>query len=272
MKISFNAVHFTAAQEAVIRSWFPKSGSPLWNRVAILDLRQGLDLPAIAHHSFLGPNCWLAGGAVLRWLCRERTEGNSRKGDFDFYFPSVEALNTTAQAMVEQGFQVRGYGSAPRNIREFLTRPVREERDSGIWNAAGNLAPITPELIERLGLGTLELLSPEGDGIQLVALAFDATPVETIMHFDFSICQLALGDRYLSFGPSTFSDLIGRRFRVECLRWPLNTCRRMFLYTRRGFWPHPGSAVKILSLACGRMAHYGIRSLLRRCQGSSAGG
>ena len=272
MNFSFNAVHFTAAQEAAIRCWFPKSADPLWNRVAILDLRQALDLPAIAYQAFLGPNCWLAGGSVMRWLCGEQTEGSSTKGDFDFYFPSLEALNTTAQAMVEQGFRLRGYGNPPRNIREFLRRSVREERDSGIWDDAGNLAPITPALIERLGLGTLELLSPEGKQVQLVALAFDATPLDTIKHFDFSICQLALDDRYLSFGHSTFSDLIGKRFRVECLRWPLNTCRRMFLYTRRGFWPYPGSAVKILSLACGRMAHYGIRSLLRRCQRSSAGG
>ena len=266
MKISFNAVHFTTAQEAAIRSWFPKSGSPLWNRVAILDICQALDLPAIAHHSFLGPNCWVAGGAVMRWLCRERTERNSRTGDFDFYFPSVEALHTTAEAMVEQGFQVRGYGSAPRNIREFLRRPVREERNSGIWDEAGNLAPITPALIERLGLGTLELLSPEGERIQLVALAFDATPLETIMHFDFSICQLALDDRYLSFGHSTFSDLIDKWFRVECLRWPLNTCRRMFLYARRGYWPYPGSALRILSLACAGMVQFGTRRLLHSCQ------
>lgn len=260
MSVSLGAVRFTAVQEAAIRSWF----GPLRNRVAVSEVRHVLDLPAMNHHEFLGPSCWLAGGSVLRWICGEHSDGGVTKGDFDFYFPSLDALNATAQAMVERGFRVRGYGSRPRNIREFLTRPVRNERDSGIWNDSGDLAPITAELRERLELGTLELISPEGEAIQLVALAFGATPLETIMRFDFSICQLALDDRYLSFGPSTLNDIIDNRFRAENVPWPLTTCRRMFRYIRRGFWPRFGSAVRILALACGRAARHGIHGLRRK--------
>ena len=130
----------------------------------------------------------------MRWLCRESTAASA--GDFDFYFPSPEAMTATASAMVDKGFRLRGYGRRRRSVREFFARPVREERDSGIWIDAGKPAPITPELIERLELGTLELVSPEGDRIQLVARAFDATPLDTSMQFDKALTEYLVSRRH----------------------------------------------------------------------------
>ena len=150
--------------------------------------------------------------------------------------------------MLDRGFQLRGYLTFSRNIREYLRKTVRkavsEDRVSGIWDEAGDLAPITSELSERLRLSCLELRSPEGDKIQLVAF-FEPTPLATIMRFDISICQLALDDQHLSFGPWAWSDLLHNRFRSGDRRWPDDTFRRMFKYARRGFWPCPRTVLTV---------------------------
>ena len=128
----------------------------------------------------------------------------------------------------------------------MIARELGEKSRIGallIWDATGNLNLLTPALIARLRLIYLEFCSPEGDTIQLVA-SCHATPIETIMGFDLSICQLALDDQYLSFAPWAWSDLLQNRFRPGpgAIRWPDSTFRRMFKYARRGFWPYPRTA------------------------------
>ena len=241
---------FTQIQRAAVREMLELPGGPDGvfrsekNLLAVTEVRQVLHLPPIPYSQFLGPDCWLAGGGVLRWLCSVGTEENKTKGDFDFFFPSLNALNATAHAMLNRGFQLCGYLAFPRNIREYLRKAVSEDRGSGIWDEAGELAPITLELIERLRLSCLELRSPEEDKIQLVAF-FQPTPLATIMRFDISICQLAVDDQHLSFGPWAWSDLLHNRFRSEDLRWPDATFRRMFKYARRGFWPYPRTVLTV---------------------------
>lgn len=245
---------FTQAQRAAVRELLELSGDlegefrPEKNHLAVSEIRRALHLPPVPYCQFLGPDCWLAGGRVLRWLCSAGTEEGGTKGDFDFFFPSLEALNVTARAMLDRGFQLRGYLAFSRNIREYLRKTVRkavsEDRGSGIWDEAGGLARITSELSERLRLSCLELRSPEGDRIQLVAF-FQPTPLATIMQFDISICQLAVDDQHLSFGPWAWSDLLQNRFRSGDPRWPDDTFRRMFKYARRGFWPYPRTVVTV---------------------------
>lgn len=229
------------------------------NHLAITDIRRALHLPPIPYCEFLGPDCWLAGGRVLRWLCSAEESGreNESNGDFDFFFPSLKALNVTARAMLAQGFRLRGYLFFSRTIRDYLRKTVRkavnEDRGSGIWDEAGGLAPITAEISERLRLSSLELRSPEGERIQLVAF-FRPTPPATILQFDISICQFAVDDQHLSFGPWAWSDLLQNRFRVGDSRWPDDTFRRMFKYARRGFWPYPGTVLRVSSTALARLA------------------
>ena len=263
---------FTQTQKAAVRELLGLPGDlegafmPIKNRLAVTDIRRALHLPPIPYCEFLGPNCWLAGGRVLRWLCSARGGGRAdeTKGDFDFFFPSLKALNVTARAMMARGFQLRGYLAFSRNIREYLRKTVRkavsEDRASGIWDEAGGLAPITSELSERLRLSSLELRSPEGDRIQLVAF-FQPTPLATILQSDISICQLAVDDQHLSFGPWAWSDLLHNRFRVGDSRWPDDTFRRMFKYARRGFWPYPRTVLRVSHAALAWLAEKAPRSL-----------
>ena len=217
---------------------------PEKNRVAVAAVCRGLNLPPIPYSRFLGADCWLAGGSVLRWLCGEESEVPATKGDFDFFFPSVEALNATARAMLAEGFQLRGYRAFARTIREYLRGALIEGTGSEICDESGNLAPLTPELVKRLRLSYLELCSPQGDRVQLVAF-FQPTPLATIRRFDLSVCQLIVDAEHLRFGPWTRSDLMCNRDHVVEIRWPVATFQRVFRYARRGFRPNPTTVFKV---------------------------
>ncbi len=251
----------TQVQRAAVRELLelPSDSSGafrLYKKIFTLSgIRRTLHLPTIPYSQFLSSDCWLAGGAVLRWLSQEGMTKDTTKGDFDFFFPSLTALNTTARAMLDQGFQLRGYVSFSQNVWEYLRQAVHEDRGSGIWDEAGDLAPINHELIERLRLKSLEFRSPENDTLQLVAF-FLPTPFATIMQFDISICQLAVDDQHLSFGSWTWSDLLHNRFRAQDPRWPDGTFWRMFKYARRGFWPYPSTVLKVSYLALSRLGRY----------------
>src|SRR5882724_6495353 len=106
---------FTQAQREAVRELLELPGDTDGafrtekNRLAVTEVCRALHLLPIPYSQFLGPDCWLAGGRVLRWLCSVGTEEDETKGDFDFFFPSLKALNATARAMLDQGFQLRGY-------------------------------------------------------------------------------------------------------------------------------------------------------------------
>ena len=240
---------FSRVQEPVVRELLGTSSTPgvqlrpATNRVAIAELRRVLQLPQIAHSHFLGPECWLAGGHVLRWLCGTGLRSDETKGDFDFFFPSVEALNSTLVSMLNRGFSLHGYRAFPRDMRTYIQKTVvLNAKSRGQFEKS--LSPLTQETIERLRLTCVELLSPGGDKIQLVT-RFRPSPLETINAFDISICQLLVDDYYLSFGLWTWNDLVQNRFRVENIVWPDGTLRRLFKYSRRGFLPYPDTAVRV---------------------------
>lgn len=133
---------FSETQKTAIRELLDLPGDlegafmPDKNHLAITDIRRALHLPPIPYCEFLGPDCWLAGGRVLRWLCSAEESGgeNESNGDFDFFFPSLKALNVTARAMLAQGFQFKEYDgrwhhnrSMPRK-REQLMPSLAEVR------------------------------------------------------------------------------------------------------------------------------------------------
>lgn len=167
---------FTQAQRAAVRALLEvpvgldETFRPAKNRLAITEVCRALHLRPIPYGQFLGPDCWLAGGGVLRWLCSVGTQADATQGDFDFFFPSLQALNATARALLDQGFHMRGYRALSRNIREYLRKTVNEDKGAEIWDATGNLALLTPALIARLRLIYLEFCSPEGDILQLSSL------------------------------------------------------------------------------------------------------
>ena len=241
---------FTSEQEATIRRVLDVSVegqqafSPGKSKVDISVLQRALGLPPIPYSQFLGPDCWLAGGGVLRWLCSVGEARESDRGDFDFFFPSLDALNATARRMLAQGFTVEGYRFAAQTRAEFLSGSFNRDRRSEIWGADGQLAPLTAELVNRLRLSYLELRSPSGDAVQLVASCF-ATPLKTVLSFDLSICQFAVDHCHFSFGPWAMSDLLHNRWRLVNLMWPRATFLRMFRYARRGFRPYVGSALRL---------------------------
>ncbi len=181
---------------------------------------------------------------MLRWLCAGESEAHSPKADFDFFFPSLEALNAAARTMLAEGFQWRGYRPFAQTLREYLRADLIEGAGSEICDESGNLAPLTSELVKRLRVSYLELRSPQGDRVQLVAF-FQPTPFGTISRFDLSICQLVLDAEHLRFGPGTRCDLMRNRLHAAEIRWPVDTFRRVFRYARRGFWPSPTAMFKV---------------------------
>ena len=259
---------FTPAQKAAVRAVLDATGGPdqafrsIKSHLAIADVRQALKLQPIPYDQFLGSDSWLAGGGVLRWLCSVGTVADTTRGDFDFFFPSLHALNTTARAMLDQGFHLRGYRAHSRNIREYLYKTINEDKSAEIWDATGNLVPLTPAVVVRLRLVYLEFRSPQGDTLQLVA-SCHPTPLETIMRFDISICQLVLDNRDLSFGPWTWNDVLQNRFRAGAVSWPESTFRRMVKYARRGFMPYAKTALMVSTSTLAQLVTHAPRYLTR---------
>jgi len=68
--------------------------------------------------------------------------------------------------MLDGGFSIARYRSFSRTFGNIYEGRERG-RSSGSWDESWGLAPITPELVERLRLAYLELRSPEGDKINL---------------------------------------------------------------------------------------------------------
>ena len=244
--------HFTKKQQAAIHSLFSVPFGRLGEieakerRLPIAAVQQALDLPDIPYSQFLGPECWLAGGGILRWLCSGGKQVRPGQGDFDFFFPSLAALNRTARSMLEQGFTVRGYRALSRNLSEYFKGSLHRDWDSGIWDADGRLVPLTLDLVLGLRLAYLELNSPSGDVIQLITSCYNS-PAETISRFDLSICQFIAAGKMLSFGPWALNDLLSNRVRAEHLSRPDASFQRMFRYALRGFLPYPSSALRISS-------------------------
>ncbi len=247
--------NFTPEQKAAVRKLVKvpsDTDKPFRTDLYCLDLAevsQTLGLHPLPYREFLGPDCWLAGGQVLRWLCSAGSGVYKPQGDFDFYFRSLEDLNNTARAMLDQGFKLRGYRSFSKSLLEFLRYPaknrVNEDWSSAIRDETGDLIRLTPELCRRLRLIFLELVSDQGHTIQLVTI-FDLTPIETIRRFDFSVTQFAVNERKLFFCPWAWRDLLKNRFRVtEGLMWPDATFYRVIKYIRRGFHPYPKDILSV---------------------------
>jgi len=262
------AARFTREQKKAIRELLQMAAGigadfrPDKACLPIAEARRALNLPLVPYSEFLSRRCWLAGGCVLRWLCGEANNQGTSGGDFDFFFPSLEAVNATARALQARGNQFRGYLAFPQTVREYLKEGVREDRGSGLWDEAGRLVPVSRELVERLRLCALEFRSPLGDKIQLIT-SLRPTPLDTIARFDLSICQFAVDADSLSFGSAAWSDLLRNRYRHTDMAWPDNTLRRMFKYARRGFWPYPGTALSVTSAGLAWFAVKSVRYALR---------
>lgn len=253
---------FTQCQQATIKRslGIPISATAFKtnsHRLAISDLHHELKLSPVPFAQFLGPDCWLMGGSVLKWL--HGLPMDPMQGDYDFFFPSLHALNTTVKAMMKNGARVRGYRAFAQNIREYLRAEINSDKNSEIWKSAGNLVELTPALVTRLRLVYLELSSPEGYTLQLVASCNHPSAVNLVVHSDFSICQLALDDKYLYFGSFTWSDLFKRRIRCENNDWPESSFRRMFRYSRRGYWPYLSTALSLSAVTLAQGLTYPLR-------------
>ena len=263
---------YPPSRQATLRAFLGLSSTPAGelspekNRVAVAAVRRALNSPPISYDRFLATDCWLAGGSVLRWLCGEESEVHAakREFDFDFFFPSVEALDTTARTMLAQGFQLCGYRAFAQTIRAYLRGGLIAAAGSEICDESGKLAPVTADLVKRLRLSYLELRSPQGDRVQLVAF-FEPTPFATICRFDLSICQLVMDAEYLQFGPWTCRDLMSKRLRVVDLRWPVSTFRRVLRYALRGYRPNPTALFKVSYSLLGYLLQRLPPYLLRLC-------
>jgi hypothetical protein len=255
----------------------PADAEPTRSSVPVAELRSILtELPRPELADWLGPEQWLAGGAVLRWLCGTKARRGHTE-DHDFYFPSVARLNAAARRFMDRGYRFRCFRSRRAMCQlcgrvgeeipgaawptEFL--PVRRVRcrtcgDFGGQDAPSlppeRLLPLTPELIAEHGIFALELVAPIGSGmVHLAAVAVKPTPYELVTGFDFSIVQFALDDTRLHFGPHAWTDLLRGRLRLEVSNDPLDNFNRLKKYRSRGFRPYLETVV--------RVAYHGVKAL-----------
>lgn len=214
------------------------------HRLRIADVQRVLELPEIPNASLLSQRCWMAGGSILRWLCGEFNNKRKTEGDFDFFFPSMEALKQTEQMMLANGYEFRrhiGFDPDKRPtfkgaLHKMFTRSARQDKENIFLGKEGDRGSVA-----------LEFSSPEGDIIQLITLHTRPTPAEIISLSDFSICQFVMDDRYLYASSTAWSDLLNSRLRVLYIPYPRGTRRRTIKYMRHGFRPYPSTLLKVYS-------------------------
>jgi len=230
-------------------------------RVALAEVRQALALPEPRHLALVGPRRWLAGGAVLRWLCRGLGRDSEQPGDFDLFFPSLAELHDSALAMLADGFSFRCYRSR-QLICQLCGRPGQfvEEgsvltpylplfrvrcQDCGEFGGVDaaslpreRLLRLSQELVAGVGVMALELSSQAGDLFHLSAVTLRPGPAEVIARFDFSVAQFALDGEHLCCGPYAWTDLLLGRFRWCTVLNPRHSHGRIRKYVRLGFRPY----------------------------------
>ncbi|MEM7349768.1 MAG: hypothetical protein AAF657_03110 [Acidobacteriota bacterium] len=235
------------------------------SQVPIDEIRRALDLPDLPHRNLLQPDCWIAGGAVSRWLSRD-----PQNADYDFFFPSVETFNRRARwLMATHGCTFRAYRTfwticqlcgRPGELIDQVpaggdfSLPLSRIRCSRCGEFGGTdaatleperLLRITPQLITASGMRALELTAPDGAVFQLSPVRIRPTPLEMVAGFDFSIIQFAVDDKNLYYMPHAWTDLVtGRlRFTTDC-RSPFFRLRK---YMKRGFRPYAETVVRIMT-------------------------
>lgn len=265
------ASKFTTREKIAVRQLVPipeagdSNGHAGCRRFPVAEVRRALNLPEMPHAKFLNEQSWVVGGAVLRWLSGEWNGSRPGGGDFDFVFPSLEALRRTRQAMTDQGYVFSRHVAFDPDRRLSVGQVARK-----IFTGVGPDA-LKFRLIKEGERGSVavELVSPEGDLIQLVTLYLKSSPVAVISEIDFSICQFALDGQYLYVGPSAWDDLLNRRLRVAYVRHPPATFRRTFKYMRRGFRPYIRTVFAVSVLALRWFKDYFREARRRRSQPSA---
>lgn len=228
----------------------------------LADVTAALGLEPLPYAWLAGPEAWLAGGRVLRWLCTEQpADGNP--GDTDLVCPSLAALDRLSQRLADEGFVLDAYSRRSRTIREYLSRGPRTDRSVGLWEESGRPARLTADLVERLDLLALAFRAPNGDKVHLM-LRFHPSPAELLRLFDISICRFATDGEALHAGPHAWDDLVRGRFRVEQrLATPDASWRRLRRYVRRGYRPYRTAAPRLALTAVLFYGHVVPRHALR---------
>jgi len=236
---------------------------PRATHLAIAEVREILSLPEPAFRPWLAPDRWVLGGAVLHWLRSGAGGEASGPLDYDFYFPTIDALNRGVADFLAAGFTFSCFqlwgdrcpfcGLAGSLERREAAGPAavplvkagcRVCEPAGVAGRWGSRLRITAESLAASGLVALDLLSPRGELFQLAAIAFEPTPSRLIESADYSICQLGLDDRSLYFGRYTWTDLLAGRLRVENLH---RSCySRLRKYQGKGFSPDPATLARVL--------------------------
>lgn len=213
-------------------------------RFDIDGVRRLLDLPPLEHADLLQPDRWLAGGRLLRWL-----NGDDPGADYDLWFPTRRALRELASDLTARGCGVARASTAMATSWSFLRYRARVlvsrlRRRPHPWAPPPFARWDDPDAVAWLDevayapwLLLLELFTPDGDRLQLVGGVLRPTPEDLIATFDYTICQIAMDDRYLYVGPRTLVDLAERRLRLDCADDPPRNLRRLLKYLRRGYRP-----------------------------------
>ncbi len=235
-------------------------------RVPIAEVRRILDLPEPPYRELLAADRWLAGGAVMRWLSRDLDSGSSEQaGDYDFFLPSLEALNRFCDDLLARGFAFRcfrapkilcplcgGPGTlVPRGRWQGALPPADPIRcpecgeiDTGAEDfQVEQLLRLSPEVIRAYGVWAVEFVSPQGHRVHLSARALKPAIEEMLTGADFSIVQFALDDESLCFGAYAWTDLLRRRLRIID---PDTTYLRVRKFLGLGFRPYAGTALWLL--------------------------
>lgn len=238
-------------------------------RLPIGEVRRALSLPVMPHSNFLSERCWMGGGRILRWLSGEVNEQRQTAGDFDFFFPTVEALKETTLSMLAAGYEFYRSLARPLTLGDLMTgrRGEREEKASVFGENGDEFSLKSRKISADMEQVGIELTSPEGDIIQLITQIIkpsrgSQTPDDLIANMDFTICQFVMDDQYIYAGPYAWTDLLGKRLRHVYIVDPLYTHWRFHKYMRRGFRPYAETFTKVYQAYFHRWAvllHWGLR-------------
>lgn len=155
---------------------------------------------------------WLAGGAIRRLIT-----GADLDSDFDFFFKSKVKFD-------DFYISIRG----DKNIK------IKEELKNEF------------NLKLTLDIFCYNELVHENIIFQLININYYENPEDLLKSFDFTLCQFATDGESLFCGDTSLWDTASKKIVVNKITYPVASLRRMFKYTKQGYYACAGSLSSFL--------------------------
>lgn len=137
--------------------------------------------------------------------------------------------------------------------RTILKQPLEDgdfdfffRNEESLKNFKGLIQNIESEKDNELNISLSVKINDKSYKVQLIKL-YNEKIEDLLASFDYTLCQTAFDGLNYYFGDFTIKDIIEKRIIVNKITYPISSMRRLFKYTKQGFWMCPQQIEKFLT-------------------------